>query len=399
MATALSDRIAAIREKTAPNTVRPSYRLSVQKVVVILTSSRSGSSMFKEVLLRHPEIVALPGEEEPFHFLLGNHAPWQIAGLGDSFNRVDDPAMLARYIERELLLFGNSGTRSVQDWAAHWKRRILMQIDFDLSADLIEHMLRTEPTDALFLEALLGRHFSGLYDATPHRSPFIGDFKVEEPPFVSIPSCVVYEPEIHGPKVLLFKTPQNAYRIGLFEQLYPNAEIKYIHLTRGAAQTINGLIDGWECNYGFFAHDLHDITDLAIGGYSERYTYGDRWWKFDLPPGWTAYRDKPLEEVCAFQWLSAHDCVLKSAVKPLRVKFEELFGPNRYALFEEIRKFIGLTASFNVTAPLRNVMSTEPPSPFRWHKRKDVIMGIMQSSCVKRMMGDLEYSMDPRTWL
>ena len=67
---------------------------------------------------------------------------------------------------------------------------------------------------------------------------------------------------------------------------------------------------GW-LHHGFHKHRLPGGS-LGI----ERYTRPDRpwtaaWWKFDLPPGFDRYTHRPLQEVCALQWLSANEHILQ----------------------------------------------------------------------------------------
>src|SRR5207244_7703230 len=39
--------------------------------------------------------------------------------------------------------------------------------------------------------------------------------------------------------------------------------------------------------------------------------YGGETWKFSVPPGWEDYATgRSLEEVCAFQWVSANESIL-----------------------------------------------------------------------------------------
>ena len=83
-----------------------------------------------------------------------------------------------------------------------------------------------------------------------------------------------------------------------------------LHLIRDPVASVTGLMSGW-LHHGFHKHRLPDGA-LAI----ERYTLPDRpwttaWWKFDLPPGWDRYTHRSLEEVCAFQWISANEHILR----------------------------------------------------------------------------------------
>ncbi len=309
-----------------------------KKVIVVLCSSRGGSSLFKSVLANHPDITSLDGEEEPYYALTRNGFPW--TSDHDGFTDVVDRERLLSFMMDELM---------EQDMGERWRKRLLLQFPFES-------------------ETIVG----GYYDGAPSPEKFTRDYKIEEPPFVGV----------SNPKpltdTLLLKTPQDAYRIGLFEKLFPAAEIVYVHLTRGFAQSVNGLMAGWECDWGFFAHNIKD-----------------RWWKFDLPPGWRDYVDSPLAERCLFQWLSAHRAVLDSDVPLLQLKFEDfLWDPT--AAVTGVLSHVGLPPMEVGELPL--VMTTEKPAPYRWHKRKEDILPLARNKAVRELMDIFGYCLDPETW-
>jgi len=198
--------------------------------------------------------------------------------------------------------------------------------------------------------------------------------------------------------VLLLKTPQDCYRLKIFPTLFPNADIRYIHLTRGFAQTVNGLMDGWLDDVGFFAHnmELHDI-ELDIGGYTGTKEFGSRWWKFDLPPNWRDYIDSHLSEVCANQWHEAHRHILEGNVPTmLQIKFED-FLQDKENQMKQVTSYLGLKEA----VPLKEipeVMCTETPADYRWRKRFDLIMHLSKKRKVRGMMYELHYDMNHINW-
>jgi len=222
--------------------------------------------------------------------------------------------------------------------------------------------------------------------------------KIEEPPFV-VPMLRrrPFTADDAGDAVLLFKSPSDAYRIGMYEQLFPNAEVTYIHLTRGFAQSVNGLMDGWLYPLGFFSHDLSQVgCQLAIRGYSDQRAFGRKWWKFDLPRNWRQFTRARLEEVCLNQWYCVHEAILRRAVRTLRVSFEEFIaGPA--AVLARITDQLGL-APLAAPIPLPVTMATEPPRARRWHKRGRMLVELGRRAHVREMMGVLGYRMDPDTW-
>jgi hypothetical protein len=133
---------------------------------------------------------------------------------------------------------------------------------------------------------------------------------LEEPAFILPAPRALPMPEALRCTPLLLKSSANAYRIQFLKALFPHAEFRWIVLARNPASSINGFIDGWQSN-AFHAHNVGRFTTLKIKGYSETFPGGERWWKFDLPPGWSEYRSSDLPEVCAFQWRSAYSRILK----------------------------------------------------------------------------------------
>jgi len=185
----------------------------------------------------------------------------------------------------------------------------------------------------------------------------------------------------------------------MFEELFPNANIKYLHMTRGFAQSVNGLMDGWLHNKGFFAKNV-SIRDyeLNIKGYSDVKPYGKKWWKFDMPPNWKDTIDLSLEEVCLNQWASAHEYALttSSNLNYMNMKFED-FLQNPQQIMNKVTDFIGISPISISNLPL--VMITNKPKRYRWHKRKDIIRNLANRSRVNSLMSDLGYTMEENTWI
>lgn len=134
---------------------------------------------------------------------------------------------------------------------------------------------------------------------------------------------------------LVEKTVSNCLRLGYVNEVFPEAKI--IYPLRHGCSNINSLINSWRHPNRFFSYDL-PVT-LRIKGYEY-----DRW-NFVLPPGWREYIAKPLEEVCAFQWLSCHEAMISETAKPkyrgrvMRVKLEDLSEASEKTL-RELADFI-----------------------------------------------------------
>jgi hypothetical protein len=395
-------------------------------VAVILCGSRGGSSLFKEALAQHPSIASLDGELDPLLALSGNgfnqnsdsDGIEQVANVEDLANNVLDEISFAsaELLDTDLLL-------------RKWKNRLLLQfpahfldagagrrLDQSLEAALGQLKGGERRSEAELQELVLAAVFSdepwriGYYDGKASRSDgrhFDEPLKIEEPPFV-VPTLRRRPFGLADVRdsVLLFKSPSDAYRIGMYEQLFPNAEVTYIHLTRGFAQSINGLMDGWLYPLGFFSHDLSKIAcELAIQGYSDTVAFGRKWWKFDLPPNWRKFTEAKLEEVCLNQWHSIHETILQSGVSTLRVPFED-FVDRPIATLRLITDHLGLPAmslpdalAGALPGALPIKMATEPPCPKRWHKRGPLLLELGQRPEVREMMDRLGYPMEPELWL
>ena len=373
----------------------------VKKVSVVLTASRTGSSLMKTVLSMSNDVAYLSGEEEPYYIITDNAFPFN--SDSDSFQTIKNTQRVLDLIHQDLGV--NTDEINIKKITADWQQRILLQfpgIDDEAYAmipTLVKNCYSTnnykEGTNA-FLKALLGRK-SGYYDFfNDGKFDFVEDIKIEEPPFVVPGQKRALLEDDYANKVFVFKTPQDCYRIGIFEQLFPNAEIKYIHLTRGFAQTVNGLMDGWLSDTGFFAHNMDIVdTELKIKDYTDCKRFGNKWWKFDLPPNWRETRDKPLAEVCLNQWMQAHNHIIDSGINKLQIKFENFLLSPKY-ITKEITDYLGINPIEFTQLPM--VMTTEKPANFRWHKRKEEIKNLISPE-VEQLMEKLNYSMSADTWI
>ncbi|WP_245936807.1 sulfotransferase [Undibacterium pigrum] len=390
----------------------------VKHVAVILTAPRSGSSLLKSVLSVHPDIASLDGEMEPFLALsrngFGNNAD------SDAFKQLNNRDVLLDNIFDDMTL--PAGGNPEYDYLKNrWRKRLLLQFPAlfseagvyaqllqDLDAIFDQAKEQQIQGEAMLQDLILAKVFKSqtwrldYYDGKKNplaNHCFNESMKLEEPPFVlprhyrrQFRSCDAEE------KTLLFKTPPDVYRLGIYEQLFPNAQIRYLHLTRGYAQSVNGLMDGWLSPVAFFSRDMENAgVNLSIKGYSNLAGFGKRWWKFDLPPNWKDYTNASLEEVCLNQWLSAHQAIFASGVGALSVSFED-FLSKPAAVIKQITSYLGLREMPGLPAfPV--TMATEAPRIRRWQKREESLMRLGERVDVKKMMGELAYEMNPDTWL
>lgn len=88
---------------------------------------------------------------------------------------------------------------------------------------------------------------------------------------------------------LLEKTPKNSLRIPFIDALFPDA--LFIYLFRDPRDNLNSIIEAWRS--GRFV--TYPSLQTAHGP-----------WSLLLPPEWRSVIARPLEEIAAFQWLSAN---------------------------------------------------------------------------------------------
>lgn len=408
----LIEKINALRD--VPDS---SLNLLVRKVAVILTSSRSGSSLIKGILDAHPDIASFDGEIEPFLTLSRNGFGYN--SDSDAIETLSNKNELVNNILDGLTTHAKE-LPSLDVLKKRWEKRILLQFPElffgnmghekltrslnDAMSEIDAHDIRKEKESQALVLNKIFRDESWRIDyydgyGTSDTDRFFDEFKIEEPPFIA-PKLFrkSFTANDAVTKTLLFKTPSDAYRIGMYEQLFPNAEIKYIHLTRGYAQSVNGLMDGWLSSRGFFSHNLKKAgVSLNIGGYSDAVRFGKDWWKFDLPPNWRAFVTEKLENVCLNQWVSAHRAILQSGLPNFRISFETILSEPSRAI-KNITDYLGLP-EIKLQSILPVVMATETPKLKRWRKRESQMLKMGKNKEVKELMNLLGYEMNPETWL
>jgi hypothetical protein len=418
----------------------------VKRVVIINSSSRSGSSLLYSLLRKLPQVYALTGEASPFYKLNcdsnrinpydSDKIPSELldsvidyTGLSRDFcsdlflaeaetlsGKIDSDT----YIDDLMLRFSLQWPDVVREpglLREHIATVLLKYIERNICFDVEEFYL-------LLLDRLIG--------VWPQINPFYYDISSDKValhfPFTEIPSAppdansTIEEPPfiLSSPrrrptsadlsdKILLLKSTVDCYRMNLVERLFPDADIRIIHLQRNPAATINGIYDGW-LHRGFFSHNLKpyfdassDLKELRIKGYSELHPFGKSWWNFDLPEGWQSVADRELVEVCAFQWHSANAEILRylgsSSRSSCTVHFEDVIRSleSRTLAFEQLLDFMGIPAEQCATLMLDSlpvVQSTLPPQLYRWKRRQDMITKVLAAPRIREMAETFGYRAD-----
>ena len=174
-----------------------------------------------------------------------------------------------------------------------------------------------------------------------------------------------------GAGPVLDKTCINTLRAGYLHRLFPKA--RFVFIVRDGRDNVSSMMDGWR----------HGRTD---GGFGLEKFFGPfpgpvainggefREWHFFLPPGWRAYNRASLEEVCAFQWVSANALALdaKSTIAPeqwIELRYEDLFE-RPVPMFEALFERLGLPFDAAMRARCANLQPTSivkgPPRKDKW---------------------------------
>jgi hypothetical protein len=410
----LRHRLSTLRDLRGPAVA--DFPGAVRDVVVIVSSSRGGSSMFAEILRRSDALLHLTAEINPFLRLAGLDHPAAGTGsdaLGAGQLAALPPERLA-FLGEELALDVGRAADRVPDgryaldaaWrlAVQWPHVPMDPVQVAQTARAVLERVRRDRgwaaqevrEPALFLRALIAelvrlglpvgtRYYDLPEDAGGSAAgPGLGPFLVEEPPFVLPRPWRPAGAADLLDRPLVIKTPSNVYRLGFLRALFRNARFRVLHLIRNPAAAINGLYDGWR-HHGFQAHRMPE--PLAIAGYVEREADNRWWWKFDLPPGWQAFTRAPLLDVCAFQWRSAHLAALQEAasggVEIMTLRSEELMGATgaRIAAFEEVADWLGVPVEGRFRQAVHDgigpVVATAAPRAGRWRARASAIEQVL----------------------
>ena len=164
---------------------------------------------------------------------------------------------------------------------------------------------------------------------------------------------------------LLEKTPENCLRMPFLEALFP--EMRVIYLIRDGRANVSSLMEGWREPHLFPGYRVP--REVRIPGD----TRGR--WAFTLIPGWKTLLDRPLEEVCARQWIACNEAVLaheaRGRVPYLRVRYEALIARPEETL-REIAAFIGEPyerAFGHLEGKLPQINVVSAPDAEKWRRK------------------------------
>ncbi len=347
----MNDMLKKIREtRRQLSTIEPPLANSITDVVVILGSSRSGSTLLHKILSSHSNINSLPGEEQTYFNLLGYQ---------DSIDdRLQNFEINYEELAREILYDIGSMTEEIS--SDEIVRRILLQWPGRLN-DLTNHhfsnfnqAIKLLNLPLHFYENNLDKHFDILQD----------HYIIEEPPFIFPKKINRFIKNDRN--ILLLKSSSNSYRMDHLLKIFPCARYHYILLKRDFKQVINGLYDGWQSS-GFHSH--YFPNRLNISDY-----HSHSWWKFDLPPNWENCLNQNLIDVCTFQWKSNYEYILNflSNKKFYSLNYDDFFDLDTLnQKLNMIYEKLNIASQYHSALP--QSMTTFPPQKNRWEEKAKLI--------------------------
>lgn len=379
------------------------WNKQVADVFVVLCASRSGSSLIFNALTSTGEVAAPGGEHEPWLTLSENKFPFISS---DEINgEIQQKDLLLRLLRNDLLV--RDRRLDAKEVIDPLRNRLVLrrQSDTEGFVSLVRDILNRGNILKTEWDVVAQDVGKLAIKPMPVETGQFGDLAygmpLENPPFIEQPLAHIADDDELQKLPLLFKSPSDAYRPGLYESLFPNARINYIHLSRAFVQTTNGLMDGWQMGEADFISNPVGLTKpLAIEDYS--ITDMSRiYWCFDLFNGWEDYTDSSLVEVAVNQWLRAHKSIVENFEPMERLSFEEFYS-DPPAFYARLSQLTGIdTSSYDWS---RSVMSTETPSQQRWLKRASLFRNLKSHlpgaliDEVLELQGHLGYSMDEETW-
>jgi hypothetical protein len=382
---------------------QPARLGALREVVLVVGSSRSGSSMLAELLRQHPELLSVPGEVNPYVTVAQLSDGTAATFMAELARDVGSPAPTCSDPERATA--DVAWRLRAQFPQAEWTLR-------QIGAAVRAALDGAGPQDSRVYTRAVLRQLPGAaaceasYDlgARSAGSAEPTEPVVEMAPYIAFRGWRGASPDELASRPLVLATPRNSYRLDWLAAQFPAARIRVLHLTRNPAAAVNGLVDGWH-HRGFFT--CHVPLSLGIAGYSERYPWGRRWWKYDVPPAWTELRQSNLSVVAAEQWRSAHAAVRefhgRSGLPTMQVRYEDLITAGKQVgVAERIAGFLGIDPAplaRSLRAPLDPVMATAPPSPRRWSDSGNDLAPALAEPGVWQVAVELGYEAKDELWI
>ncbi len=193
---------------------------------------------------------------------------------------------------------------------------------------------------------------------------------------------------------ILDKTCINTMRVPYLRELFPNAHFIYIH--RDGRDTISSLMEGWRLGEHFALEKYLGRFPCTVNIDQGKF----KQWCFFLPPGWKKYNDSSLEEVCAYQWITANQMALDAKklipeTQWIQVRYEDIFT-SPVEMFQGIFNRLKLPFESNVRLRAENIAKhpisivNGKPTPAKWKSQNPKAIGRILDE-ISPMMKTLGY--------
>lgn len=176
---------------------------------------------------------------------------------------------------------------------------------------------------------------------------------------------------LSGPLRFLEKTPKNALRVSLLNDIFPDA--LYIYLYRNPRENISSMMEAWQS--GRF------VTYPSLAGRGKP-------WSLLLPPDWQSYHDASVEEIAAFQWQATNEAILHELAKLDRSRWMAVSYGQQVQSPAETMQAICDFCDVSATDILAALSSGEsklsrytvsPPSANKWHTNAAALGRVLPS--------------------
>lgn len=170
---------------------------------------------------------------------------------------------------------------------------------------------------------------------------------------------------------LLEKTPKNALRVPFLLQVFPDA--RFIFLQREPRANLSSMMRAWRAQ-GW-------VTYRRLAGWNGP-------WSLLLPEGYERLRNRPLEEIVAFQWQAANETILGDLGSIPRdrwttARYEDLVREPRTEV-ERLLEFAGLAMDSRLAEYLSKPLPLSrhthtAPDPEKWRQDAAEIERVLPS--------------------
>lgn len=351
---------------------RESALQAMPRLCVLASSSRGGTSVTAELLQwqgaecrsARGRLLTLPGEEKP-HLILADLAFPCRREQFDDLNETDASVASLQNLRAEIaseIGYPISRCDDLGLYAMQLYRRLLLQWPLEMID------LNWESIVSRLLQALQARFPRGYEDGTDNRRqvlkacmescPFIDpsyydcwplreksdsrllagrSWSIEETPFILPPPWKNASMTDLEAGCLLLRDPSNAWRLPFWRAAFREQQIQILHLARDPRESVQGLCDGWNYQFGFQTMPYERAS--KIPGYNDQIDEAGNEWKrgrlnFSIDRSLSAELSNEdhhltLVQICARQWRDAHDKIIADS--------ERLHIPRAVVRFASLR--------------------------------------------------------------